>query len=399
MGEVHEVQSEMHEDQRSTHDELLETKETVERVGSGNAPTSAASDAPGVRRRFGLRGRTGWSPSGSRVRSGRRRRSCSRRGWTRCSSILQSRRTRLRGSPRGSRPRPRRPRHSRALPHTQIRDHVCGIAAFPAATATMSEAAAARLFGPRREGDGGGAGSGERGRDRRRAARRPHVLCGRRPAGGAVSPRDPRASRPHPGRTAFRCRDLDLLAVGDYLSTIEFPFVTSTAAYRGTLAALIDLLRHDAPGQVIPGHGPELTAAEALVVAEADLGYLRELQQAVAGAATREDARAAGLAVSPRARRRKTSRRRGQQTSRLPWPSASSSKRSAGDSFELSQGHSAVGFDPSASYGVSRRRSTLTLLLQIGRGSSGGGPIRAAGDPARLAVSAGSSFSPASQGR
>ena len=50
------------------------------------------------------------------------------------------------------------------------------------------------------------------------------------------------------------------------------------------------------------------------------------------------------------------------------------------------------GIDPSASYGVSRRGSTLGRLLQIGRGSSGGGPIRAAEDPARLAVSAGSSF-------
>ena len=85
--------------------------------------------------------------------------------------------------------------------------------------------------------------------------------------------------------------------MGDHLSTIEFPFVTSTAAYRGTLAALIDLLQHDPPRRVVPGHGPELTAAEALAVAEADLAYLRQLRDAVTRAATPEDARTAGLGV------------------------------------------------------------------------------------------------------
>ena len=97
--------------------------------------------------------------------------------------------------------------------------------------------------------------------------------------------------------TAFRCRQLDVFAVGDHLSAIEFPFATSTAAYRGTLAALIELLRHDPPGRVVPGHGPELTAATALAIAEADLAYLWELQDSVASGRTREEAREAGLAV------------------------------------------------------------------------------------------------------
>ena len=73
--------------------------------------------------------------------------------------------------------------------------------------------------------------------------------------------------------------------------------MTSTAAYRATLAALIDLLRRDPPGRVVPGHGPELVAADALAIAEADLSYLWELREAVATGATREDAREAGLAV------------------------------------------------------------------------------------------------------
>ena len=50
-----------------------------------------------------------------------------------------------------------------------------------------------------------------------------------------------------PGHTAcgagYRVRELELLCVGDYLSVIEYPFVyVSTAAYRATLAALLDAL-------------------------------------------------------------------------------------------------------------------------------------------------------------
>jgi len=51
----------------------------------------------------------------------------------------------------------------------------------------------------------------------------------------------------------------------------------------------------------VPGHGPVLTAAEALAIAEADLAYLRALRAAAAGVlgagGDQEDARAAALAV------------------------------------------------------------------------------------------------------
>jgi glyoxylase-like metal-dependent hydrolase (beta-lactamase superfamily II) len=176
-------------------------------------------------------------------------------------------------------------------------DHVCGIAAFPAAAATMSEPTAARLVARAKEA----------------------TTAKRAAANGVEIAGEPRVDRTFfagvavqagpflleslalpghtPDGTAFRCREADLLVVGDHLSTIEFPFVTSTASYRATLAALIDLLHHDPPGRVIPGHGPELTAAGALAIAEADLAYLWDLHEAVQDAATREDARAAGLAV------------------------------------------------------------------------------------------------------
>jgi glyoxylase-like metal-dependent hydrolase (beta-lactamase superfamily II) len=109
-----------------------------------------------------------------------------------------------------------------------------------------------------------------------------------------------------PDGTAFRVRSLDLLAVGDHLSAAEFPFASSTAEYRGTLAGLIQILRRDPPTRVVPGHGPELTAGEALTVAEEDLDYLWRLRGAVAAVLDRGgspgDAREAGLAVeTPRA--------------------------------------------------------------------------------------------------
>jgi glyoxylase-like metal-dependent hydrolase (beta-lactamase superfamily II) len=110
-----------------------------------------------------------------------------------------------------------------------------------------------------------------------------------------------------PGHTScgagYRIRELGLLAVGDYLSDIEFPFVyVSTAAYRATLAALSDALRRDPPAVVTPGHGRALETHEALAVADQDLDYLHALNAAVRSAlahgATREEAISAGAAVA-----------------------------------------------------------------------------------------------------
>jgi hydroxyacylglutathione hydrolase len=180
-------------------------------------------------------------------------------------------------------------------------DHVCGIAAFPEAVAAMGELTAAAV-----------AGGDPATRVRERAREYGIVVAG-----------DPRVDRvleaglAHgvgpfvletialaghtPDGTAYRSREPDFLAVGDHLSTVEFPFASSTAAYRATLAALIELLRHDPPELVVPGHGPPLTAVEALAVAEADLDYLRSLRAAAAGVLARggdaDGMRQAALAV------------------------------------------------------------------------------------------------------
>ena len=160
-------------------------------------------------------------------------------------------------------------------------DHVCGIAAFPDAEATVGEASAERV-------ESGGAWA----RIREAAAEY-----------GLEVPGPPRVDRrlevgrahrvgpftvetiPLPGHThdgvGYRIRELDLLAVGDHLSAIEFPFASAPAAYRATLAALIDLFRRDPPARVVVGHGLEHTADQALELAQADLDYLWRLHDAV----------------------------------------------------------------------------------------------------------------------
>jgi hydroxyacylglutathione hydrolase len=177
-------------------------------------------------------------------------------------------------------------------------DHVCGIAAFPNATATMGPrtaeivaggslpellAARAATYGLELEGE-------------------PRVDCVLEPgAAHQVGPFvvETIALAGHtPDGTGYRIRELDLLAVGDHLSAVEFPFASSTSEYRATLERLLELLRDDPPATVVPGHGPSLTAVEALQIAEADLLYLRGLRDAVAAAPDdRARARAAALAV------------------------------------------------------------------------------------------------------
>jgi glyoxylase-like metal-dependent hydrolase (beta-lactamase superfamily II) len=181
-------------------------------------------------------------------------------------------------------------------------DHVCGIAAFPGAEAAMGRSTAARVesVDPSRRIEESAAQygievAGPPRVDRRLATGVAHVV-------GPFTV-ETLALRGHTADgTAFRVRALDLLAVGDHLSTAEFPFASSTAEYRGTLAGLIQILRRDPPARVVPGHGPELTAAEALTVAESDLDYLWRLRDAVAAVLDRggspDDAREAGLAVA-----------------------------------------------------------------------------------------------------
>lgn len=72
-----------------------------------------------------------------------------------------------------------------------------------------------------------------------------------------------------------------ILIVGDYLSPCEIPFLEDAPAYRETLGRLLGIL--DGGGEVrevIPGHGPRLSAAQAAAIARADLAYVERLLEA-----------------------------------------------------------------------------------------------------------------------
>ncbi len=86
------------------------------------------------------------------------------------------------------------------------------------------------------------------------------------------------------------------LVVGDYLSPLEIPFVDDLEAYRRTLQRLLGLLTSGIE-RVIPGHGPELSAAEARRIAGEDRLYLDRL----ARCREKGDAEAALRIALPRA--------------------------------------------------------------------------------------------------
>jgi glyoxylase-like metal-dependent hydrolase (beta-lactamase superfamily II) len=163
-------------------------------------------------------------------------------------------------------------------------DHVCGIGAFPDAIAAMGASTAEIVAGGEpgdvistRASTYGLTIAGEPRVDKALAVGLAHQV------GPFVV--ETIALRGHTADgTAYRIRELDLLVVGDHLSAAEFPFASSTSEYRATLASLIDLLESDPPAHVVPGHGPPLTAVEALAIAREDLGYLRELRDAVVNA-------------------------------------------------------------------------------------------------------------------
>ena len=182
-------------------------------------------------------------------------------------------------------------------------DHVCGLSAFPGVPAIMSRCAGERIA------------SGQAAEEVVRLGADEGLSWEGAPRADLVfDPGEALQVGPFtvetmalPGHTAcgagYRVRDLDLLCVGDYLSAIEFPFVyVSTAAYRATLAALLDELERDPVAHVAPGHGRALTAAEAQEVARADLAYLHALKEAMRSAlasrVTREEVIATGAAVA-----------------------------------------------------------------------------------------------------
>jgi glyoxylase-like metal-dependent hydrolase (beta-lactamase superfamily II) len=80
--------------------------------------------------------------------------------------------------------------------------------------------------------------------------------------------------------TALFARSLGVLVVGDYVSSVEIPWISeggSLEAYRATLARLISLV--EGAEHVVPGHGPAHVPELALRLIEEDVGYLDALER------------------------------------------------------------------------------------------------------------------------
>ncbi|MGH3012641.1 MAG: MBL fold metallo-hydrolase [Gaiellaceae bacterium] len=80
---------------------------------------------------------------------------------------------------------------------------------------------------------------------------------------------------------AFVLPEQGVLLPGDHLSAITYPLLAASPR-RATAACerLIEALDRFELRWVVPGHGPALTADEARAIAEADLAYLRALEEA-----------------------------------------------------------------------------------------------------------------------
>ncbi|HLM10461.1 MAG TPA: MBL fold metallo-hydrolase [Thermoleophilaceae bacterium] len=88
------------------------------------------------------------------------------------------------------------------------------------------------------------------------------------------------ASGHTPDGMALLARPLGVLLVGDYVSSVEIPWISqggSLSDYRATLGSLAPLM--DAADVVVPGHGPSHAPDRALRLIEEDLAYLDALER------------------------------------------------------------------------------------------------------------------------
>jgi glyoxylase-like metal-dependent hydrolase (beta-lactamase superfamily II) len=89
--------------------------------------------------------------------------------------------------------------------------------------------------------------------------------------------------------SAFAFPELGVLAAGDYLSAITYPFcIHGVAEARASTERLLAAIEQHAIGTVIPGHGPVHDRATATRIGSEDVRYLAALEAAAAEAAAKE---------------------------------------------------------------------------------------------------------------
>jgi len=163
-------------------------------------------------------------------------------------------------------------------------DHVLGRLAFPGLALGLGQSSVERL---RREP--GGAQRELRDKDARLYVERDKPLAlgqvQELPVPGSVELGDQELElHPAEGHTAdgmaVFARWCGVLCVGDYLSRVEIPWISSSgspADYRATLARLVPLV--EATETVVPGHGSPHERDRALRLLEEDVDYLDALER------------------------------------------------------------------------------------------------------------------------
>ena len=188
----------------------------------------------------------------------------------------------------------RAPRHVHVLVTHADEDHVCGLGWFPEATVVAGQRTATRIADGTAAAQLAAAGTawGLAWRDGLRV----DVVTEPGPVtldGVALVAIDA------PGHaadgTAWLVPAAALLCPGDFLCAVTPPLVLgSVREARATLARLPGVLADGVATHVVPGHGPVLSAADALALARADGAYLEALADA-ATTALRDGAADAAL--------------------------------------------------------------------------------------------------------
>lgn len=167
-------------------------------------------------------------------------------------------------------------------------DHVQGIPIFPEATVVAEPGTAERLVdGRAAEGlRGAGVDFGADWDDNLRADR--HIGCSAPERLGELEVLAIDAPGHQDHGAAFAFPSLGILAAGDYLSAITYPFcIHGVAEARASTERLCAAIEQHGIERIVPGHGPVHDAQSALRIGAEDARYLGELEAAAAEAVER----------------------------------------------------------------------------------------------------------------